>query len=101
MSTKKKEKFIEEEIKEEQPVEKLPEVIGFELPLSDVMQEEGIVHPIYVPDMPAQMLDSSFAEEPKDETEIEFLQRILWIQEDGGFGRHLHTIINDRIKSLS
>ncbi len=34
------------------------------------------------------------------ETEIEFLKRILNIQESGGFGRHLDKVINERIKLL-
>lgn len=44
---------------------------------------------------------TSIPQEPKGETEIEFLQRILFIQEQGGFGRHLDRLIYDRIKSLS
>lgn len=35
------------------------------------------------------------------ETEVNFLKRILYIQESGGFGNHLNKLINDRIKSLS
>ncbi len=34
------------------------------------------------------------------ESEKEFLQRILFIQHTGGFGRHLDTMINERIKLL-
>ncbi len=68
--------------------------------------EEVEIPKIYIPDVPAQMIeekkeDISVPEEPKGETEIEFLQRILFIQEDGGFGMHLHKLINNRIKSLS
>ena len=71
-----------------------------ELPVSEEMPK------IYIPDVPSQIIevkkqDDSVPEEPKGETEIEFLQRIMFIQEDGGFGRHLHQIILNRIKSLS
>ncbi len=38
---------------------------------------------------------------PPKETEIEFLTRLMKIQEEGGFGRHLDHIIVERIKSLS
>lgn len=34
------------------------------------------------------------------ETEVGFLQRLLSIQHEGGWGHHLDSIINDRIKSL-
>lgn len=63
--------------------------------------EEGAVEKempkIYIPDIPAQMI----VQEPKQETEIQFLYKILQIQENGGFGRHLDRLILDRIKSLS
>lgn len=100
MAKAKKEKVVEEEIFEEQPTERLPEEIVFEVPLVDVMEQEGVKHPVFIPDFPAQM-DNSVPEQPKGETEIQFLQRILYIQENGGFGRHLDKLINDRIKSIS
>jgi len=38
----------------------------------------------------------------KPETEeILFLRKILHIQHEGGFGRHLDVIINERIKELN
>lgn len=52
--------------------------------------------PVYVPDVPAQMIE----EEPAKETEVEFLKRLLAIQHTGGFGRHLDDVINKRIKLL-
>lgn len=52
--------------------------------------------PVYVPDVPAQMIE----EEPVKETEAEFLKRLLAIQHTGGFGRHLDDVINERIKSI-
>lgn len=55
-------------------------------------------HLIYVPDIPAQAI--SVIEEKPDTDEILFLKRIMQIQEEGGFGKHLHDIINERIKSL-
>jgi hypothetical protein len=51
--------------------------------------------------IPVKEVVTSIPQEPKGETEIEFLYRILSIQENGGFGRHLDKIIYDRIKSLS
>ncbi len=59
----------------------------------------GITQPISVPDVPAQM-EPEVPEKP-DSDEVRFLKQILHIQEVGGFGKHLHGIINDRIKSLS
>jgi len=88
-------KPVEEEIISEQLIEQLPEEIKVVDPVPDVMEQEGIKNPIYVPDIPAQMV-----EVPKKETEIEFLYRILQIQSDGGFGRHLDQLILQRIKSL-
>lgn len=38
--------------------------------------------------------------EDKESDEILFLRRILRIQDEGGFGRHLNDLINDRIKEL-
>jgi len=96
MAKAKKEKVVEDEIKEEQPTEILPEEVPFEAPISDVMEQGGIKNPVYIPDIPAQMI-----EQPKKETEIEFLERILYKQEDGGFGRHLHPMIKERIKLIS
>jgi len=95
MAKAKKEKPVEEEIISEQPIEQLPEEIELVAPVPDVMEQEGVKNPIYVPDIPAQMI-----EQPKKETEIEFLYRILQIQSDGGFGRHLDQLILQRIKSL-
>lgn len=53
---------------------------------------------VYVPDIPAQAVEVK--KEKPDTDEILFLKRILQIQEEGGFGKHLHDIINERIKSL-
>lgn len=96
----KKVKSIEEEIKE---------------PIIEVTEEttkpiiEAEIPKIYVPDIPAQMIeqieekkqDLPVPEQPTGETEIQFLQKILIIQEEGGFGRHLNGVIYERIKSLS
>jgi hypothetical protein len=40
-------------------------------------------------------------EEKPESDEVVFLRRILHIQHDGGFGRHLDEIINERIKELN
>lgn len=89
-----------EEDKIEEPI--------IETPVEPVIEPESIIEEmpkVYIPDIPAQMVepkkeDNSVPEEPKGETEIEFLQKILFIQEDGGFGMHLHKLINNRIKAL-
>lgn len=79
--------------------EKKPEVVKEIKPVIEIPK-------VFIPDTPAQMIepvkqDISVPEQLKGENEIQFLQRILFIQEDGGFGRHLHTLIKERIKSLS
>lgn len=77
----------EEVFNEENIVERLPEEIVFEQPIS-------------IPDIPAQMEDNSVPEEPTGETEVEFLERILSIQDNGGWGKHLHPVIKERIKNI-
>ena len=64
--------------------------------------QSGIENPVYVPDIPAQMIEESRTIEHTDvvESEVGFLKRILHIQHNGGFGRHLDDIINERIKML-
>lgn len=96
MAKGKKEKV--EEIQEE-IIETTNEETIVEEKVEEVVESE--IPKIYIPDIPAQMIDSSIPEQPKGETEIDFLQRILSIQEEGGFGRHLNGIIYERIKSLS
>jgi len=32
--------------------------------------------------------------------EVVFLRKLMQIQEDGGWGRHLHSVINERINKL-
>ncbi len=89
MATKKKteiENIPEEVFSPENLEEKLPEEISIE-------------EPIFIPDIPAQM-DDSIPETLKGESEKEFLTRLLNIQHEGGFGRHLDAIIYDRIKTL-
>lgn len=62
--------------------EALPEEVLFEKPLSEISK------PVHV-----------WGQSDK-ESEIDFLKRILRIQHTGCFGRHLDSIINERIKSL-
>ncbi len=71
---------------------KTEETIGDETPT-------GITNPISVPDIPSQ-IEPEVVEKPESD-EVRFLKKILHIQEVGGFGKHLHGIINDRIKELS
>jgi len=77
------------------------EVIEVDMPISEAVSK-GLVkeHPVYIPEIPAQIIDTSVTEKPTGETEIKFLERLLHIQHSGGWGRHLDEIINDRIKSL-
>ncbi|HRH55222.1 MAG TPA: hypothetical protein PLN38_17955, partial [Chitinophagales bacterium] len=67
-------------------------------PVEEVLQNELSENieeskPIYIPDIPAQIIDQPT--DTKFETEVDFLIRILQIQEEGGFGRHLNKIIHD------
>lgn len=78
---------------------------------------------VFVPDIPAQMEEESVEltvenkEEPQEEVvvveekieevvegkeseEVLFLKEILRKQHDGGFGKHLDYMINERIKFL-
>lgn len=82
---------------------------------------------IHIPDIPAQMMDEEKSEtivetykpsviipeehisieetvveetEIKESDEILFLRSVLQKQHDGGFGRHLDEMINNRIKEL-
>lgn len=87
----------------QEPIDGLAEII--EQPIVENNEHETVVEEpvkeempkIYIPDIPAQMI----VQEPKQETEIQFLYKILQIQENGGFGRNLDRLIIDRIKSLS
>ncbi len=87
-------------------------------------EHDAINNPIYVPDMPAHMIEPPVTEdeivdiqtvnttEPElkvttclvqqviDSDEVLFLKKILHIQHNGGFGRHLDFLINERIKEL-
>jgi hypothetical protein len=83
----------------QEPIDSLAEIVEHkedEQPEQETVVEEEMAK-IYIPDIPAQII----VQEPKQETEIQFLYKILQIQENGGFGRHLDRLILDRIKSLS
>lgn len=80
-----------------------------EMPKVDIEQPKFT----YVPDIPAQIIEDNISAtvetkhissiivvEDKECDEVLFLRRILRIQEEGGFGRHLNDLINDRIKEL-
>ena len=65
---------------------------------------------VSIPDIPAQAegktvtktvkADVSISVKPKSD-EVLFLERILHIQKNGGWGTHLNEIINERIKAIS
>lgn len=87
-----KQKPVEPSLTEEQPTEEVLE-----------QPKEQEQEPLFVPDIPAQMEEpkvQKVTEEKPDTDEVLFLRRILQIQEEGGFGKHLHDLINERIKSL-
>lgn len=87
--------------------EQIPENIDSDHPINEStasQETEELMpvkkeNPIYIPDIPAQMIEPVVND--NKETETEFLLRILQIQEDGGFGRHLNGIIYERIKLIS
>jgi len=95
---KKVKEVVVEEVKEIEPTVEVIEETA-----AEPIAEELEIPTIYIPDIPAQMIETKTSEHetPTVETEIDFLQRILNIQENGGFGRHLNGIIYERIKSLS
>ena len=48
-----------------------------------------------------ELLDESINPEITPETdEVVFLRKLMQIQEDGGWGKHLHSVINERINQL-
>lgn len=87
----------EEEVKESTSLDVKEETTIESEKTSETKEEE----PVYIPDIPAQIIAHSMPELPKGETEIEFLQRLLHIQHTGGWGKHLDEVINGRIKELS
>jgi len=46
-----------------------------------------------------ESIDSEIVITPESD-EIVFLRKLMQIQEDGGWGRHLHSVINERINKL-
>lgn len=95
-----KAKKVVEDNKEETNIE---EPVNLSVSETEVMAEEKneepiLEKPVYIPDIPAQMIEPDSSNEI--ETEVDFLLRILQIQEDGCFGRHLNKIIQDRIKLI-
>jgi len=102
-STKQKEKVVETPIAEETaPIVEIPDTPEVVEPEIDQTKPQ---EPVSIPDVPAQMgvepISETVPEVVKaDSDEILFLYNILAIQRNGGFGRHLDGIINDRIKFL-
>lgn len=83
-------KVVEPSVEQPEIKEEIIEevVIKEEIEPTPVFEQKGVTEPIYIPDIPAQMV-----EEEKESDEILFLRRLLKIQDDGGFGRHLNGII--------
>lgn len=46
-----------------------------------------------------ESIDSEIVITPESD-EILFLRKLMQIQEDGGWGKHLHSVINERINQL-
>jgi len=93
MATKKQSPKPEETSTDQLPVDETPEVQHSEpeeAPYS--MPEE----PVYIPDIPAQMIKKDLPESD----EILFLRRILKRNHEGGFGHHLDDEIAERINYL-
>jgi hypothetical protein len=98
--TKHKPTVVEPEVVSAEPESILEET-------TDQIAEEVVIEPenepVYIPEIPAQMEEEVIPvvnEVKLVSDEIGFLQNILQIQRNGGFGRHLDGIINDRIKTL-
>lgn len=77
------------------PEEVVSESVPQETLEVEVLQEE-VVEEVATP-IVEELIETS---EPKL-TETEFLQKILFIQKDGGFGRHLDAMIAERIKEIN
>lgn len=94
-----KSKKVVEDNKEETNID---EPVILPVPETEAVVEENeepiLEKPVYIPDIPAQMIEQDISN--KTETEVDFLLRLLKIQHQGGWGRHLDDIINDRIKTL-
>lgn len=114
-----KTKKVATDITEEQPEIQEPDSLNVEQfkeeNKEETLPEETVSEqPIYVPDIPAQMEEkipdnvtktvaveiSVEVTSKADTPEILFLRKILQIQEEGCFGRHLNQLIYDRIKEL-
>lgn len=104
-------KIIKEEtVKIGQTSSKLTdEVTEVDIPKSEAI-EKGLLKEefTYIPDIPAQMIEEpvvtkaeiDLAADTLESEEIIFLRKILKIQEEGCFGRHLNQLIYERIKEL-
>lgn len=62
--------------------------------------EETPVQIIDVPEETEQVLETPEVKEIKDTDEVSFLKLLYRVQNDGGFGRHLNEMIENRIKEL-
>lgn len=72
-----------------------------ETPLAEVVVEEALASMPVNEELVEKVVEEVVSEKEKTLTETEFLQRILQIQREGGFGRHLDALIADRIKEIN
>jgi len=93
MATKKQSPKPEEIAADILPVDETPEVQHTEPEEAPYLMPE---EPVYIPDMPAQMVKKDLPESD----EILFLRRILKRNHEGGFGHHLDDEIAERINYL-
>lgn len=113
MAKAKKEKQVEEENIKASTGEEYAEPLGVEKNIveDDVFKQKEIDTPVYVPEIPIQIIEDNvtatvsagFSLQVKTEPETDeilFLRKILKIQSEGCFGRHLDKLINDKIKDL-
>lgn len=96
-------KKIEEEIITEPIVETIEET-----EISPETEQETIKEePIFVPDIPAQVVEEVKVVEVEPvvnsgiESETEFLIRLMNYQNNGGWGRHLNPMIKERIELIN
>lgn len=76
--------------------ETLPEEVVFDVPVTEILPEETISQGQTI----SQTVQASEVWGASPANEIEFLKKILQIQQEGCFGRHLDAMINERIKIL-
>lgn len=90
---------------EEEITEPIVETIEETEISTETKQETIKEEPIFVPDIPAQVVEEVKVVEPVVnsgiESETEFLIRLMNYQNNGGWGRHLNPMIKERIELIN